>query len=359
MEISTGRAILLVILALVLLAVTVWYLRRRYKRSSSSGNEETAEQRERAYREQRDRRIPLRKRALKTPLEAKVAIGLSFAVVVVVIWEVYSYMKTGSPTQVAAATETKFLAACALTCGVGIIYERHRQAKSEGRIDVTYEAQPALGEEEKVVTYYYDPRDMVRTENGPVVFERKQNRMFGLFRLPKLHGDDPRFRDVEDPRPPEDKVGLAIPSHARKVDKNHWAFRTKGHIVLDSAKGQADVQFLPADNQSREQRMQRQTDIDNLQTRVKELQARNAELEETQRNRREGQKNEIDEVLDQIDRVVSKMQTMLPGAASQVRITEENRAVSHSARDQNGSGDGETPVPPNSRAQNGQQRGDS
>lgn len=337
-EFTTARMILLVIVSLVLIVGGLWYLRRRYKRSDASGNEETAEQRAQAYREHRDRSIPLRQRALKTPLEAKIVGVLAVGIFALVGWNVYSYMKTGSPTQVAAATETKFVAATTVTFAVGIWYERHRRRKTEGRMDVTYESQPVDGREQRTVTYHYDPRDVVRTESGPVAFERSESRWLGLFRLPKLHGNDRRFDNVEDPRPPEDKVGIGIPSHARKVGDDHWQWRTKGDIVLESPTGPEDILFLPPDNMSREQRMQRQTDIDNLQTEVKELKARNAELESSQRSMREEEHNEIDRLLDGMDRVMERFQRMTPGTNHQVQIKEE-QVPSRSKRDQNGRGD--------------------
>lgn len=358
MELSGWRIAGIVLVALILVGVGIWLLRRRYQSSSSTGNEDTGEQRQQAYREQRDRSIPLRTRAMRTPLEGKVIGFLALAIFVIVMYEVYSFMKTGSPSQVAAAWETKFLTGSMVAFGVGIWYDRRRKANTEGRVDVTYEAAPEIGEEERVVTYYFDPRDTIWTDKGPVVFERKENRRFGLFRMPKLHGDDRRFRDVEDPRPPGDKIGLELPSHARKVGPNHWSFRTKGHIILDSADSQGDIQFLPAYNKSREQEMQRATDIDNLQTQVKELKARNAQLEQSQRHRQEGQKNEIDELLDQIERVTERMQGMFQGKMNQVRITEENRVPSHSERGQNGHADADAPAPVGQQ-QNGRQRGEN
>lgn len=356
MNISSTRGILLVGVALLLIGVIIWFIRRRLKKSSATGNEETGEQREQAHREQRDREIPLRRRAMRTPFEAKVVGVLAIVIMLVTIWEVYNYMKTGSPSQVAAAGETKFLAGCVVAFAIGIWYDRRRKSNTEGYIDVTYEAMPAEGEEEKVVRYYYDPRDVKHTDKGPVMYEREEKRKFGLFRMPKLHGDDRRFRDVEDPRPPSDKIGLEIPTHARKVAENHWAFRSKDRIILDSADGQGDIQWLPPYNKSLEQDMQRNTDIDNLQTRVKELRARNAELERGQRARAEEQRNEMDEVLDQMETVAGRLKDMMPGAQRSVTITEENQTSSHTERGQNGQGDGEQMSIPG--GQNGQGRGE-
>lgn len=344
MELSGWTILGLVVVGLLVLGVSIWLIRRRYKSSNATGNQDTGEQRDRAYREQRDRKIPLRTRAMRTPLEAKVAGILVFVTVLVVIYEIYNFMKTGSPSQIAAAWQTKFLAGGSVMFVAGIYYDRRRRARTEGEINVTYEAQPMDGLGERTVTYYYDPRDTVYGDDGPVMFERREDRKFGLFRLPKLHGDDRRFDGAKDPRPPGDKIGLELPSHARKVGTNHWQFRTKGRIILDSADGLGDIQWLPPYNKSREQEMQRSTDIDNLQTRVKELMARNAALEKEQRHRQEGQKNEIDEFLAEMDRVVSKVAEMFPGN-QHVQITEENSPSSHSRRE-NGRGDGEAlPAP--------------
>lgn len=344
MEISGWTIAGLIVVTLLIVGIGIWLLRRRYKSSGSSGNEDTGEQRDRAYREQRDREIPLRTRAMRTPLEAKVAGVLTLIAVIVVMWEVYSYMKTGSPSQIAAAWQTKFLVGGSVMFAVGIYYDRRRRTRTEGRIDVTYEAQPTEGREERTVTYYYDPRDSVYTDDGPVMYERREQRKFWLFRLPKLHGDDRRFDGATDPRPPGDKIGLELPSHARKVGENHWSFRTKGRIILNSTDGLGDIQWLPPHTKSLEQEMQRSTDIDNLQTRVKELMARNAELEKEQRHRQEGQKNEIDEFLAEMERVVSQVADMLPGN-QHVQITEENRPASHSKRD-GGTGEDEAfPAP--------------
>lgn len=355
-ELSNYRLAGLVIAGLIVLAIGIWFVRRRYFKSSS-GNEETGEQRQRAYEEHRQRSIPLRSRAMKTPLEGKILMFLVVGIVLAAGYEFYSFMKTGSPSQVAAAWETKFLAGFVVASIAGIGYERRRRTKTEGEIEVTYEAAPELGEEEKTVTYYYDPRDVIHTDKGPVMFERREDRKLGLFRLPKLHGDDPRFRGVEDPRPADDKIGLELPSHARKVGPNRWAFRTKGHIVLDSAQGPGDIQFLPAYNKSLEQEMQRSTDIDNLQTKVKELQARNAHLEASERERQTEQNNEIDEVLNQMSVVANRMQEMFNGTMNQVRITEESRPPSRSQRGQNGHADAD--ALPQTDQRDGRRRGDT
>lgn len=346
-SIGTWDVIGLVVGSLLLVGLVIWLVRRRYRNSDSTGNDDTGEQRQRAYEERENRDVPLRTRAMKTPLEAKVGGAVAFVTLAIVIYEVYSFMKTGTPSQVATAWQTKFVAASSAAFAVGIWYERRRRANKEGRIDVTYEARPWEGEDEKVVTYYFDPRDTIHTKHGPVMFEREENRKFGLFRMPKLHGDDRRFKDVEDPRPPGDKIGLELPSHHRQVGQNHYAFRTKDYIVLDSAQGEGDIQYLPPHNKSREQELQRQTDIDNLQTRVQELQHRNAELEVNQRSQREEEKNEIDRILDDMERVLSKLRPMLQNQQSQIEITEENHQPSRSSRETNGRDDNGTgPKPP-------------
>jgi hypothetical protein len=331
-QLTSMRTLALVGIALLLIVVALWYIRRRYKRSDKSGNEETGEQRQQVYREERDRSIPLRTQAMRTPIEAKIIGVMAVGIAVFVGYNIYAYLKTGSPTQIAVATETKFIVGAMSTFVVGMGYERRRRAKSEGKMDVTFEANPAENREEHTKTYYYDPRDVEETSNGPVIFERNRKRWLKLFRMPKLHGKDKRFRDVEDPRPPEDKVGIAIPSHARKVSDNHWEVRTKGRVVLESANGAADIMLLPPDNMSREQRMQRATDIDNLQTEVKELRARNAELESTQRSRREEDKNEIDRILGNMERVITQMRKMMPDSRS-VTIQEEQGSSRSSRQD--------------------------
>lgn len=277
-----NTTLLLIAGAVIVLVIGVGFylLRRRYMNQDDANQNSGTERIARGHeREQYD--IPLRTRVGGMPWEAKAVLGTVFVFTVVVVYNVWQYLKTGSPAQMVYAAETQAVALSVAMLFVGIWYERSRARKYEGEIHVKYEADASDGDTETTTeVIHYNPQDVVEDEDGIVVHEVNRRRVFGLFPTPRRIADDRRFRDSDVWRPPEDKIGHRIPPHAEEVAPNVWEFYTQGSQLNRSPNTVADVEYRPPWSLSNEDYMRMHADMDMMQRSVREVRAQNAHLQQ-------------------------------------------------------------------------------
>lgn len=238
-----------VVATFIALAIGVYLVRKRLSDDDSEGGS-PEERLESSTQHRDDYSLPVTKRVAGMTSVAKWAVGALLVILGVVVYNVYSFYKTGTPAQMLYASETWTAIIVSVAAGIGIVYER-RRARGEGKLTIVHEADPENGVEETVQTVYYDPDDVIEDDHGTVVAEYKRTRMFGLFRNPKRVADDRQLRaDGDVHRPLSDKVMHRIPSHATKVGSNHYTFTTQGSKTTTSPTATADYEYRPPFNLS-------------------------------------------------------------------------------------------------------------
>jgi hypothetical protein len=264
-------AILLILLALIV----GLYLVRRWMASRGDDEDDSGQQRVEERERSRSRTTPslsMRQRFAAKTWPAKMLIVGIFVILVVVVWNTYTYLKTGSPTQMAYARETQFFVIGLVTFGTGIWWDRRQHAR-EGVIDVQYEPVPGSGRDETVTErIHYNPTDVVETEHGDVAHQYKDSRFMGLYRQPMVVADDKRLRnDDQVRRPLSDKVGHQIPPHAIEVEEDHYVIRTKGRRTTATPESVADYEYRPPYSMSMERKLQIEADVEEMAGRVDQM----------------------------------------------------------------------------------------
>jgi hypothetical protein len=280
---------------------------------------------------------------MRTP--SKVLLGSLFVMFVVVAWQVYGFIKTGTPTQLLVAQQTHIVAAVVVGSVVGIGYER-RRASHEGYAIAVYEPTPENDiSEQQPHVIPFDTRDVVRTEDGMVVHEYGKERFFGLFRNPKRVGDDRTLRhDPDVRRPAADKIAHEIPKQAVEVRDGVYVWKTKGQNVSKSPETVPDYTYQPPFALSRAEAMQYAADMEMMEDQLEHTKAKNAHLNGLIRELRSQVKQHREETWRDIVPIVREIVTMFPGRATRRRRVGTQNGTTHSRSDDEGVDDDDLEV---------------
>ncbi|MFB6121118.1 MAG: hypothetical protein ABEJ68_08400 [Halobacteriaceae archaeon] len=331
----------IVVLVFIALAVGIYFLRRRLSDGDENDDEQRLEQQQRARRS-RDNSLPVTKRVGGWTWPTKWLVGGILVVFTVVTWNIYTYLKTGSPTQMAYAQETQLFVAGLVTFAGGIWYDRRLDRRS-GTIHVRHESDPDEGSGETTETIHYHPDDVIEDEHGMVVAEYTRTRRFGLFRQPKRVADDRRLRNDGDVhRPLSDKVYHRLPDHAVQVGRNEWVVRTQGVDTSSSPTAVADYEYRPPFSLSRERLHQIHADMDQMQSEVKQknriLADRDAKIRELEQMLKNARTDDWRQFLD----ILRELAPYIGGGQSNEQILQklpDDAFKGHSSRDTAGNGE--------------------
>lgn len=337
-----AQTIGIVVLVFVAVALGAYLLR---KRMSDGGNEDDDEQRlnqQERTRRTRDNSIPVTKRVGGWTWPTKWLVGGVLLLFTVIGWNVYAYLKTGSPTQMAYAQETQLFVAGLITFAGGIWYDR-RLDRRAGTIHIRHEADADEGSGESVETVHYHPDDVIEDEHGMIVAEYTRTRRFGLFRQPKRVADDRRLRNDGDVhRPLTDKVWHRVPDHATQVGRNEWTFRTQGVDTSSSPTAVADYEYRPPFSLSRERLHQIQADMDQMQSEVKQknriLADRDAKIRELEQMLKNARTDDWKQFLD----ILKELAPYIGGGQSKEQVFNQlpdDAFKGHSSREAAGNGE--------------------
>lgn len=269
-----GPSVVAVVAAGVALLVgaIVFYLARKRMGETETNNQSTQDRQE--HRERVNSHLSSRQRWRLLSGPVKVAYAAFFVAFAVVVWEVYTYFKTGSPHQILYSTYSVVSVATLVGALMGIKYGRGRM-RSEGYLEIEFEATPGNDRtENKTKVVPFDPDDTVETEDGLIVHEQTEGRIFGLWRRARTIVEHKKLRKQSLHRPDEDKVAHLVPDRAVETRSNHWYFRTKGESIVTDPDEVADITYLPSFSMSNEEKMQFEADMDMLETENKQLRTR-------------------------------------------------------------------------------------
>lgn len=262
--------IVAVLVSFLVLSILGYFARRKLQQRDDKANEDSGTERA-ARKQQRSTRIPLRTRMNGMTPEGKAIAIAACLILVTIVVNVWQYMKTGSPTQMAYAQETQVVLATLVGGFLFVRYDRKRR-KHFGVLRIEHEADPEDDQSETTPeTIHFDTRDVIETEDGLVVHEYTKGGIFGLFRRAKRVADDPTLRDDDDVyRPLDDKIGHLVPERATEFRDNVYVFRSKGSRPTKSPDTVEDIQYKPAYSMSREERARVNADMDMMRTDLRE-----------------------------------------------------------------------------------------
>lgn len=237
------------------------------------------------YRTSRDR-ISRRDRIRAQPVTTKVFYGSILAFAAVFAVAAYQFAKTGSPQEMAYASQIEYAIQAIILVGAGVVAKNRLDAKG-GEINVTYEREAENTSE----TFYYDPSmtEIVSDDNndddvGPdevlLVPIYKSRRIFGLFWRPKMVADSERARDV-DKNFPGDRVIVEIPLDGSSVwDRAEQTInlRAKKKDSVTDPNRTATFEFVPSERESKSTVQSVREENEQLKQEVKSERKMNAGL---------------------------------------------------------------------------------
>lgn len=267
----SNTLILAVLVGVIFLIIAGFFARRRLQGGEDAANDDSGTERLTQKEQRESYHVPLKKRVTGMTPESKAIAGGTLVIAVVIGYNLWSYLKTGSPTQMAYATETQVILATLVGGVIFVHYDRKRQGHL-GKLRIEHEADPEDDQAETTPeTVVFDQRDVIETENGLVVHEYSKRRYFGFFRRAKRVAEDRRLRNDDDVyRPLDDKVGHLIPERATEYEDGVYSFRTKGAATTRSVDSVHDIEYLPAYSMSREERARVNADMDMMKTDLRE-----------------------------------------------------------------------------------------
>ena len=330
-----SKLIIAAAVVIVLFALVVYIARKRMdtgtdnerKRADSGSPGDVGEP---------DYGISLTAKATRMTTEAKVmAIAFVIAFVVAGV-SIYSYVRSGSPTQVAFATEIQYVAIGGVLVAIGVWYGRRCYAR-EGVLDIIDE--PEAGEEGEVTTrqVYFNPRDTEHDRQGKIVHEYSERRQFGLFRRPKMAGED---RGLRNHRPKTEKVKHQIPKHAVQVGPHRWQIRTKGDQIQKSPESAADIVYRPPSNLSTRDKIKHEQEMEKAMTHVGEVRSTVARKDKYIRSLEKQVENLEEEMWTKCFEIMERFAPMLRNGQSTEKVLQQVREdVSRSPRAETGEND--------------------
>ena len=207
-------------------------------------------------------RIPVRDKPRQLPFELKVLSFCVMAIVGVIGFYAYQFLKNGSPAEFQYTTQAQYAAVAVLAMGAGIAY-RGRKDSDVGEVHLINESEN--GEVDSERTIYFRLSAAEPQDDGRLLIkELRDERLFGLFRRYKLVGHDRKLRAD---RPLGDIITHEIHPDAVELDDGKWVMRTQGQIVVDGGTNKpADYRYhppmrLPYEKMVKQQEQMRKKDI--------------------------------------------------------------------------------------------------
>lgn len=310
----TGLATLLV------LSIAVYLIRRRYAAEDQGGESGDSVDQRRDIADQYDDRgaysLSVRQRFAGLTTPSKLLVGGIFVVMAVIIFETWTFFRTGSPSQIFFAREVQLMVVGAIGAVGGVLFERRRRGKQAKVISI-HEADPEgkRGEprQSSQAEIQYSHVNEVEGDDGALVATEYQKSLFmGLFRNPKRVADDRRLRnDDAVNRPPDDKVRAEIPEHAVEVEPDVYVFRTMGKETVKDPTDEADYYYKPPFSMPREQAARFRSDLSMMTTEVEETRAQLAQRDEKIRELRRTLENTETEVLEELVSLLERFAPLL------------------------------------------------
>ncbi|WP_123619177.1 hypothetical protein [Halorubrum sp. CSM-61] len=329
---SIERIALAAAIALLFLVVIAYFARRYLSKGET--NQESSRERAEHEAEQQDYSLPLRSKFGQMQRPTQFMLLGACLVGFIVTYEVYSFAKTGSPTQIWYAQQTQLILAAMLTSVGAIAYERKRN-RGEGEAHIKFEDDK--GELQTKKTIYFNTDDIAETEDGTVIHEYSRNRIFGLYRRAKAIVEDRELRQAAVFRPPDDKIGHLVPEHATWLDDQTVEWRTKGDRVHKAEGKPFDYRYKPPFTLSRREYRQVQNDNEMLRDERRMLETRIANLQDQLKtiegDLERAREQNFEEVLAQI-----KDMSDILGNSHETQVVEQHEDVGRSSRS-----NGETP----------------
>jgi len=253
-------------------------------------------------------RIPVRDKPRQLPFELKVLSFCVMAIVGVIGFYAYQFLKNGSPAEFQYTTQLQYAAVALFAMGAGVAY-RGRKDGHVGEIHLINESE--TGEVDSERTIYFDLRSAQPQDDGRMlVKELRDERLFGLFRRYKLVGHDRKLRAD---RPLGDIITHELHSDAVELEDGKWVMRTQGEIVVDGGTNKpADYRYHPPMRLPYEKMVKQQEQMRKMRIDMKSLRAEKAEahnrlddliriLENSEYRQREDVKSDIKDIKDLVE----------------------------------------------------------
>lgn len=310
-------AVAIVIVLLILGALDRWNVFGDDRENPESGTDRVKQE----ARREGDFSVSWMKKHKTLTLPAKVVTVCLGLIMLSTGVYVYLTLKNGAPVEVPYANGLK-VGAIALVAVFGGVGYRGKKDGVRGRLDVVYENED--GRAEDTETVWYSPTETTtNTDGNEIVYEHFPTRILGLFGRRKLVAHDRELRAERAIL--GDVIAHEIPSHAIRIDENHYQIRTQAKVVTNGVSNAADYRYrtpieLPyrAYLRLRERNSKLETRLDTMDAKLGEAQTHLADLQrrlETQDYRSVEAARE--EIMDTIER--------LPNANKDVQIRRDNR----------------------------------
>lgn len=336
--VKLGPSVIAVVAAGVALLVgtVVIYLARQRMGETTTNDNSTKERQD--HRDRINSHLSSRQKWRLLSPPAKVAYASFFVAFAVFVWEVYTYFKTGAPHQVLYSTYSVIVVSTVVGGVAGLKYGRGRM-RSEGYLEIEFEATPDNDRTEnqtKIVPF--DPDDTFEDEDGLIIHEQTDRRIFGLWRRARTIIEHKQLRTQSLHRPDEDKIAHLVPDRAVETRPNHYYFRTKGETVVQDPDEMEDITYLPSYSMSNEEKMQFQADMDMIATENKQLRTRLASAHK----QLDALEDEIHMLTEQSEAEtfdkIERLAEILGNGPQHYNYQQMQAAQGHSGRQRNGTG---------------------
>lgn len=310
-------AIAIAIVLLILGALDRWNVFGDDRENTESGTDRVKQE----ARREGDFSVSLLKKHKTLTLPAKVVtvcLGL-----IVLSTGVYAYftLKNGAPVEVPYANGLKVAGVATLAVFGGVGY-RAKKDRTRGRIDVVFEDEDGAAADTDTV--YFSPAESTTNRDGNlIVYEHFPTRILGLFGRRKLVAHDRELRAKRAIL--GDIIAHEIPSHAIRVEENHFYIRTQEREITTSVSSAADYRYrtpieMPYRSylRLRERNSKLETRLDTMSAKLGEAETHLADLQrrlETQEYRNVETARE--EIMDTLER--------LPSTTKDVEIRNDRR----------------------------------
>lgn len=307
--VTVGIAVAVVV---AVVGTLLWIARKGYLTPDVS--DRTPEEREQFAdgADDRDFRIPLRRRAKALTGPAKVFAGAVVLLFGGVTVATYQVLKTGSPIHQYITSEVQYGMVAVLGVAGGALLQR-RFDDMVGHLEVVYQDHG-----EDVVDRVPYLKTRVRTYGGStIVPEVARSRLVGLFPRLRQVGEDRRLRS--EGKPLDDLIQHEIPDHAAELpDGDGWVIPThdEGDEVVAGVSSAADVRYASPHQLSYEQATTYKSRIQAMRVRLRTTESQLAELyqqitrletkiENEEYHQREDFMSDAKQLIDMVARVVN------------------------------------------------------
>lgn len=330
--IDLQSAVITAAVLLAVLGVGYWIWKRR---SSATPDKEQREQTEEdlqieAADPKRHERVGLIGRARVQPPTTLVFFASVVGVMVVIMVGVYQVMKTGSPSEMAYASQLRYAASVLVFLGGGVWFKAWMDDKA-GQLAITYE-----GSDANVTEIVYYDRSLVQPlfddegeRDALLVPVFKPNRILGVFWMPKLVADEPAIRDV-DKNLPEDQIMYEVPldeSSTWNQEAGRITVRAKRDDPVTNPRRRATYQFVPSDRKSDAEIQDIQDENEQLRKKLAHERRMNGILTEQIETLEEEMENRDYAGLDHLDESLDVLLQVMDATAPNGRYRTGDRAL--------------------------------